>query len=75
MKLISKEQYNEICKAYHSDIVNEEYDDEQIYDLAICVFDSGDNEAKQIEQYLKSIGIKKFLSRFIDDITIGKSSK
>lgn len=70
--VITKEQYNKICKEYHSDIESEEYDNEQIYDLSKCVIDSDDDECDRIVSYLKSIGVKDLVGRFADDIATGR---
>ena len=67
-KIITKEEYNKICKEYKADISSEEYNDEQIYDLAKCVIDSGDAECQKITNYLKSIGVKDLIGRLADDM-------
>lgn len=72
-KVISREEYNNICKEYHSDIKCEELEDEQIYDLAKCVIDSGDVECEKIVSYLKSHGVKDCIGRFADDIAAGRA--
>lgn len=67
-KIISTIEYLNICKMYREEIKAEEYNDEQIYDLAKVVIDSKDDECEKICSYLKAQGVKDFIGRFADDI-------
>lgn len=67
-KLLTTDEYRKLCKEYQKDIESEEYSDEQVWDLAKCVIESGDEESEKIVAYLKSIGVQDLIGRFADDI-------
>jgi len=73
-KKLTDEQYKKIIKDYHSDVISEEYDSEQIWDLAkSCVVELATEEDKLVRSYLISKGVKDLVGDFADDILNGRT--
>jgi hypothetical protein len=65
---MNSESYKKYVDELGADARSEEYEDDQIWDLAKCCIDGRDDESRAAIKYLKSIGVRDFVGRLADDI-------